>query len=203
MTTEVTEMGERRRARKLLLCAAGGYQSFMLPGFIMALLQHFADDVQVVLSRAAAKLVSVYAVEAASRHKAYVEIDEQGPDVFVPHIELGRGVDLVLVYPATVNVVGKVANGITDELIPALIIATAAPVMFVPIANELMWQHPAAQRNLATLRADGYVVTDPLPAYEVATREGVDAASVPFPMPVLLMQMHGAMGLAGAGVAKR
>jgi phosphopantothenoylcysteine decarboxylase/phosphopantothenate--cysteine ligase len=196
-------MTERRRARKLLLCAAGGYQSFMLPGFIMSLLQHFADDVQVVLSRAAAKLVSVYAVEAASRHKAFVDIDEQGPDVFVPHIELGRDVDLILVYPATVNIVGKVANGISDELISALILATKVPVLFVPIANELMWQHPAVQRNLATLRGDGYLVVDPLPAYEVATREGVDAQSVPFPMPMLLMQMFAAMSGAGAGVAKR
>ena len=199
----MTGMTERKRARKLLLCAAGGYQSFMLPGFVLSLLQHFADDVQVILSRAAAKLVSTYAVEAASRHKVYVEIDEQGPDVFVPHIELGRDVDLILVYPATVNIVGKVANGIADELISALILATSAPVMFVPIANELMWQHPAAQRNLATLRSDGYLVTAPLPAYEVATREGVDAQTMPFPMPTLLMQMAAALGGGGGGVARR
>jgi phosphopantothenoylcysteine decarboxylase/phosphopantothenate--cysteine ligase len=197
-------MAERRRARKLLLCAAGGYQSFMLPGFIMSLLQHFADDVQVVLSRAASKLVSVYAVEAASRHKAYIEIDDQGPDVFVPHIELGRNVDLILVYPATVNIVGKVAHGISDELIAALILATTAPVMFVPIANEAMWQHPAVQRNLETLRGDGYVVLPPLDAWEVATREGLETYGAPFPMPTLLVQMSAAIGSAGrVGVANR
>lgn len=199
----MTAMTERKRARKLLLCAAGGYQSFMLPSFILSLLQHIADDVQVVLSRTAAKLVSTYAVEAASRHKAYVEMDDQGPDVFVPHIELGLNVDLVLVYPATVNIVGKVANGIADELISALILATTAPVMFVPISNELMWQHPAAKRNLETLRNDGYLVIPPMPAYEVATREGVNDQSVPFPLPTLLMQMSAAIGGAGAGVARR
>ena len=198
----MTAMTERKRARKMLLCAAGGWQSFMLPSFILSLLQHVADDVQVVLSRAAAKLVSVYAVEAASRHKAYVEMDEQGPDVFVPHIELGLDVDLVLVYPATVNIVGKVANGIADELIAALILATKAPVMFVPISNETMWQHPAAKRNLETLRNDGYLVVPPMPAYEIATREGIDDQTVPFPMPTLLMQMWSAIGGA-AGVARR
>jgi phosphopantothenoylcysteine synthetase/decarboxylase len=178
-----------KRARKIVLCAAGGFQSYMLPGFILALVQHFADDVQVVLSRAAAKLVSTYSVEAASRNKAYVEIDEQGPGVFVPHIELGRDVDLILVYPATVNIVGKVANGICDELISALILATTAPVVFVPIANELMWAHPAVKRNLQQLRDDGYFVLDPVPSFEVGTREGIDSSSVPFPMPTLLMQM--------------
>ena len=176
----------------MLLCAAGGYQSFMLPAFVMSLLQNFADDVQVVLSANAKKLVSTYSVEAASRHKVYVDFDDQGPGVFVPHIELGRDVDLVLVYPATVNIIGKVANGIADELISAIILATSAPVVFVPIANEAMWQHPAAKRNLETLRKDGYVVTPPLPAWEVATREGT-AQIPPFPMPTLLAQMSAAI----------
>ena len=185
-------MAEAKRAGRIVLCAAGGYQSFMLPAFIMSLLQHFAEDVQVVLSRAASKLVSVYSVEAASRHKAYVEIDDQGPDVFVPHIELGRGVDLVLVYPATVNIIGKVAHGIADELIAALILATEAPVLFVPIANDAMWRQPAVQRNLELLRSDGYAVLAPVQAYEVATREGVDAQG-PFPMPALLAQMGAAV----------
>ena len=76
-------------------------QCYTLPGFVLSLLRHVADDVQVVLSRAAARLVSPLAVEAASRHPVYIEMEDRGPDVFVPHIELGRGVDLVLVYPAT------------------------------------------------------------------------------------------------------
>ena len=183
----------QRRAKRLLLCGAGGYQSFMLPAFVMSLLRHFADDVQVVLSKAASKLVSVYAVEAASRHKVYVDLDDQGPEVFVPHIELGRNVDLVVVYPATTNIVGKVANGITDELISALIVATEAPVIFAPIGNESMWRHPAVMRNVETLQRDGYVVLPPLPAYEVATREGMENQGG-FPVPTLLVQMSAAIG---------
>src|SRR5205085_374445 len=123
------------------------------------------------LSPAAKKLVSIYAVEAASRHKVFVEFDDEGPGVFVPHIELGRDVDLVLVYPATINIIGKVANGIADELIAAIILATQAPVVFVPIANEAMWRHPAAIRNMDALRGDGYLVLPPIPSWEVATRE--------------------------------
>ena len=189
----MTKAKPATRARRLLLCATGGYQCYALPGFVLSLLRHFADDVQVVLSRAAAGLVSKTAVEAASRHPVFVEMDDTGPDVFVPHIELGRGVDLVLVYPATVNVVAKVANGLSDELIPALILATPAPVFLVPVANALMWGHPAARRNIKTLREDGYVVLPPLPGVEVATREGLLEMEGPFPLPTLLARMSSAL----------
>lgn len=202
--SQMTEKGPRPRARRLLLCSSGGYQCYTLPGFILSLLHHVADDVQVVLSRAAAKLVSPLAVEAASRHQAYIEMEERGPDVFVPHIELGRNVDLVLVYPATVNIVGKVAGGIADELISALILATRAPVYFVPVANSAMWEHPAVRRNLQTLRDDGYVVLPPLPAVEVATREGLEEMAGDFPLPTLLAQMNAALaGHSNSGVARR
>jgi phosphopantothenoylcysteine decarboxylase/phosphopantothenate--cysteine ligase len=186
--------GSPVRARRVLLCATGGFQCYALPGFVLALLRHVADDVQVVLSRAAARLVSPLAVEAASRHPAYIEMEDHGPDVFVPHIELGRHVDLVLVYPATVNIVGKVAGGIADELIAALLLATPAPVFFVPIGNPLMWAHPAVRRNLKTLRDDGYVVLPPLPAVEVATREGLAEVQEPFPYPTLLARMTAVLG---------
>jgi phosphopantothenoylcysteine decarboxylase/phosphopantothenate--cysteine ligase len=191
------------RARRVLVCATGGFQCYALPGFVLALLRHVADDVQVVLSRAAARLVSPLAVEAASRHPAYIEMEDHGPDVFVPHIELGRNVDLVLVYPATVNIVGKVAGGIADELIAALILATPAPVFFVPIGNPFMWAQPAVRRNLKTLRDDGYVVLPPLPAVEVATREGLAEVQEPFPYPTLLARMTAVLGGAKLGVPTR
>src|SRR5687767_9432296 len=117
-------------------------------------------------------------------------MDQTGPDVFVPHIELGRNVDLVLVYPATVNIVGKVAHGIADELIAALVLATPAPVVFVPVANAQMWAQPAVRRNLRTLAEDGYLVLAPLAGVEVATREGLDEMTEPFPMPTLLAQLR-------------
>jgi len=194
-----------RRARRILLCATGGYQCYALPGFVLSLLRHVADDVQVVLSAAASRLVTRLAVEAASRHPVYVGMDETGPDVFVPHIELGRDVDAVLVYPATVNIVGKVANGIADELVAALILATEAPVFFVPVANPAMWAHPAVARNLERLREDGYVVLPPLPAVEVATREGLAESSEPFPLPTLQLQMTAALsgGAGSRGRARR
>jgi len=198
------ESATGRRARRLLLCASGGYQCYTLPGFVLTLLRHVADDVQVVLSRAAARLVSPLAVEVASRHPVYIEMEDRGPDVFVPHIELGLQTDLVLVYPATVNVLGKVAQGIADELIPALVFATPAPVVFVPGANPNMWRHPAVRRNVRRLREDGYVVLPPVPAVEVATREGLEEIRDPFPFPTLQAQLAAILaGHSGAGRVPR
>ncbi len=192
------------KAKRILLCASGGYQTYALPGFVLALLRHAAEDVQVVLSRAAAKLVSPYAVEVASRHPVFVEMEDTGPDVFVPHIELSRSADLVLVYPATINVLGKVAQGIADELIPALVLASSTPVVFVPITNPAMWGHPAVQRNIQLLRGDGYVVLPPMPNVEVATREGLASVPEAFPYPTLLARMSAVLsGTAPAGVPAR
>ena len=192
------------KAKRVLLCASGGYQTYALPGFVLALLRHAAEDVQVVLSRAAAKLVSPYAVEVASRHPVFVEMEDTGPDVFVPHIELSRSADLVLVYPATINVLGKVAQGIADELIPALVLASTTPVVFVPITNPAMWGHPAVQRNVQLLRGDGYVVLPPLPNVEIATREGLAEVPEAFPYPTLLARMSAVLsGTSAEGVPNR
>jgi len=179
-----------KRARRVLVCASGGFACYALPGFVLHLLRHFADDVQVVLSRAAAAMVQKYAVEVATRHPVFVEMTDQADGVYVPHIELGRDVDLIIVYPATVNIISKIANGIADELIAAIVLATRAPVIFVPVSNAAMLEHPAVLRNLAQLEKDGYRIHRAPIGPEIATREGLDEMSEPFPMPALLLQMR-------------
>ena len=178
-----------KRARRMLLCASGAYICYGLPRIVLHLLRHVADDVQVVLSPAAAKLVSPYALEVASRNRVFVNMDDRGDGIYVPHIELGRNIDLIVVFPATVNILGKVANGIADELISALILAAEVPVIFVPVSNPAMIDHPAVQRNIERLQSDGYVVTPPLVGPEVATREGMELLGESFPIPSLLLQV--------------
>jgi phosphopantothenoylcysteine decarboxylase/phosphopantothenate--cysteine ligase len=188
------------RARRILLCATGGYECYALPAFILALLRHCADDVQVVLSKAAETMTSRYAVEVASRHHVFVSMDECAEGVFVPHIELSRAADLILVYPATANVLGKVANGICDELVPALIVAAEIPVIFIPVTNDAMWRHPATQRNVQRLTDDGYGVLPNVGAVEIATREGLENVKSPFPFPTLLPRIAAAMRGQGSRV---
>lgn len=191
-----------RRARKVLLCAAGGFQAYSLPGFVLALLKHVADDVQVVLSGPASGMVSRYALEVASRHAVFSEMSDIADGVYVPHIELSR-VDFIIVYPATANILGKVAQGIADELISTLIIAADVPVFFVPIMNPAMWEHPAVQRNVRTLQDDGYTVLPLLENIEIATREGLEQATETFPLPTLLLRLQAAMAGSARGAARR
>ena len=153
------------------------------------MIYHIADDVQVVLSRAAAKMVSPYSVEVASRNAVFVEGADSAGGIYVPHIELSRGVDCIVVFPATVNILGKVANGIADELISTLILAAEVPVIFLPVSNDAMLDHPAVQRNIETLREDGYLVLSNAPGPEVAIREGMELMGEGFPLPTLLVQM--------------
>ncbi|APV48483.1 hypothetical protein BWI17_01540 [Betaproteobacteria bacterium GR16-43] len=172
-----------------MLCVCGGYQAHTVPGFILSLRRHVADEVQVVLSHAAASLVARDAVEIASRNPVFVEMSDRAGGVYVPHIELSKGVDITLVFPATVNLLGKLANGIADELIPALLMASESPTIIVPVGNRSLIAHPATQRNLKTLRADGYLVVDPPDAVEVSSAEDIDERIGPFPYPALQMCM--------------
>lgn len=190
---------EAPRARRLVLCATGAYQSFTLPGFILSLLRHVADDVHVVLSASAARLVSPLAVEAASHHAVHMEADG-GDDALA---EVVREADLVLVYPATVNVVGKVANGIAGDAVSAVVLSATAPVIFVPFANPRMWAHPPAARNLERLVELGYVVLPPMSGVEVATREGLAESGEPFPLPTLLPRVAAVLRGSAMGRARR
>lgn len=177
------------RVRRLVLCVCGCYHAHTVPAFILALRRHFADEVQVVLSPAAAAMVARDAVEVASRNPVFVGMDDRAGGTYVPHIELARGADLVLVYPASVNLLGKLAHGIADSLIPALLMATEAPAILVPVGNDAMVRHPAARRNIAQLRADGYIVLDPPDAVEVGVPEELDDRVGAFPLPSLLLCM--------------
>lgn len=192
-----------RPVKRLLLCATGAFQTYATPGVVLSLLHHVAEDVEVVLSRAGARLTSKYAIEVASRHPVIVEMDESTPDTHVPHIELSRRANLILVYPASVNILGKVAHGIADELIAALILAAEVPVIFVPVTNPAMWNHPAVRRNVAILEKDGYAVTTPMPAIEVATREGPEEAVGAFPIPTLLARIRAAAAGGTGSVVRR
>ena len=151
-----------------------GYHAHTVPGFVISLLRHVADDVQVVMSRAA---------EIASRNPVFVDMFDRADGIYVPHIELTRDADLTLVYPATMSLIGKLAHGIADELIPALLIASESPTVIVPVANDSMLAHPATVRNLVTLREDGYVVIRAPPRSRSLRARTSTSASARFPTP--------------------
>lgn len=121
----------------------------------------FAKEVHLMMSRSAQRFILPYALQLFSDHPVLTDLFTLMDDIQVPHIELARKADLLLIMPATANILGKAAGGICDDLITTTIVACQAPVVFVPSMNEVMWTDQVVQRNVAILKEVGYYVLDP------------------------------------------
>ena len=128
-------------------------------------LQKHDVDVHVVMTQAATRFVSPMTFEALSRHAVFHDQWALGENGEIRHISLADDADLLLVAPATANSLGKFARGIADDALSTLYLATRAPVLVAPAMNVNMFEHPAVQENLATLRGRGVGVVEPGEGY--------------------------------------
>ncbi|MDP4082982.1 MAG: bifunctional phosphopantothenoylcysteine decarboxylase/phosphopantothenate--cysteine ligase CoaBC [Bacillota bacterium] len=150
--------------RKILLCVTGGIAAYKAAALTSKLVQAGAQ-VKVVISESAAKFVTPLTFQALSRHVVYVDtFDEKNPKV-IAHIDLADWADLILVAPATANTIGKIANGIADNMITTIMLATTAPVWIAPAMNVHMYDHPAVKRNISILAEYGYQFVEPNEGY--------------------------------------
>jgi phosphopantothenoylcysteine decarboxylase/phosphopantothenate--cysteine ligase len=124
-------------------------------------LQKAGHDVVVVMTRAATEFVGPLTFEAITRHRVITGQFEPGANADVEHIALASSIDLLLVAPATANIIGKFAGGIADDFLCSLYLATRAPVLLAPAMNSNMWAHDAVRGNLRTLRARGVRIVEP------------------------------------------
>jgi phosphopantothenoylcysteine decarboxylase / phosphopantothenate---cysteine ligase len=128
-------------------------------------LQQHGHDVVAVMTRGARKFVRPLTFEAITRHHVITDQFAPGLNADIEHISLATDIALLLVAPATANIIGKFANGIADDFLTSLYIATNAPVLIAPAMNTRMLEHPAVQRNLARLGGDGVRFVDPGEGY--------------------------------------
>ncbi|MFZ5725143.1 MAG: bifunctional phosphopantothenoylcysteine decarboxylase/phosphopantothenate--cysteine ligase CoaBC [Pseudomonadota bacterium] len=145
---------------RILLIVGGGiaaYKSIEL----VRLLRKAGYVVRCVLTRAGAQFVTPLTLAALSENKVYTDLFDLKDEVEMGHIQLSREADLVVVAPATADLLAKMAGGIADDLATTLLLATDKPVLAAPAMNVRMWLHPATQRNVATLRGDGVTVMEP------------------------------------------
>jgi phosphopantothenoylcysteine decarboxylase/phosphopantothenate--cysteine ligase len=119
------------------------------------------DEVRAVLTPHTLKFVTPLSFRAITRQPVYTDTFEDDPEYRPEHISLGEWPDLVVVAPATADLVGRVAAGLGDNLLMATLLATDRPVLLAPAMNDRMWANPIVQRNLSTLREFGYRVLDP------------------------------------------
>jgi phosphopantothenoylcysteine decarboxylase/phosphopantothenate--cysteine ligase len=128
-------------------------------------LQRCEVDVHVVMTSAATRFVGPMTFEALSRHPVFHDQWVLGANSDIRHISLADGADLLLVAPATANIVGKFARGIADDPLSTLYTATASPTVIAPAMNVNMFEHPAVQENLAILRSRGVRIVEPGSGY--------------------------------------
>jgi phosphopantothenoylcysteine decarboxylase/phosphopantothenate--cysteine ligase len=132
---------------------------------LVRLLQKRGHDVQAVMTRAARRFVGPLTFEAITRKPVITSQFAPGLNADIEHIALASGMDLLLVAPATANIIGKFANGIADDFLSSLYLATRAPVLIAPAMNTHMWEHAAVRANVDALGARGVKFVDPGEGY--------------------------------------
>jgi phosphopantothenoylcysteine decarboxylase/phosphopantothenate--cysteine ligase len=128
-------------------------------------LQKHGHDVIAVMTRSAKNFVGTVTFEAITRHRVLTSQFEPGANSDIEHIALASSIDLLLVAPATANIIGKFANGIADDFLTSLYLATKAPVLMAPAMNTHMLEHDAVRRNLDVLSARGVRFVEPGSGY--------------------------------------
>src|SRR6056297_2616421 len=141
-------------SKRILLIIGGGIAAFKALDLIRRLRERGAD-VTPVLTRAGEEFVTPLSVSALAGRKVFRDLFDLTDEAEMGHIELSRSADLIVVAPATADLMAKMVGGLANDLASTLLLATDTPVLIAPAMNVRMWQHPATQRNIATLKADG------------------------------------------------
>jgi len=146
--------------KRVLLVVGGGVAAYKALELVR-LLRKAGVAVRPVLTRAGARFVTPLSLAALAEDKVYEDLFSLTDEAEMGHIQLSRSADLVVVAPATADLMAKAAAGLADDLASTLLLATDKPVLMAPAMNVRMWGHPATRRNLATLRGDGVGVVGP------------------------------------------
>jgi phosphopantothenoylcysteine decarboxylase/phosphopantothenate--cysteine ligase len=148
------------KGKRILLVITGGIAAYKCLDLIRRLKERGAD-VRCVLTESATHFVTPLSVAALSENRVFTELFSLTDEAEIGHIRLSREADLVVVAPATANILAKMASGIADDLASTALLATDVPILVAPAMNVMMWQHPATQSNMTTLRDRGVDVVGP------------------------------------------
>ena len=148
------------KSPRILLVVGGGIAAYKACELVR-LIRKAGGDVTCVVTKGGQQFVTPMALAALSENQVYTNLFDLKNEAEMGHIQLSREADLVVVCPATADLLAKMASGIADDLATTLILATDKPVMAVPAMNVRMWEHEATQRNIALLRSAGVTVLHP------------------------------------------
>lgn len=146
--------------KRILLGISGGIAAYKTPILVRDLRARGAEVIP-VMTQSAARFVTAASLQAVSGERVRDDLWDEEAEAAMGHIELARWADAVLVAPATAHLIARLASGAADDLLTTVCLATAAPVFVAPAMNRQMWEHPAVQRNVTRLQADGSSILGP------------------------------------------
>lgn len=146
--------------RRILLVIGGGIAAYKALDLIRRLRERGAQ-VRPLLTKGAQEFVTPLAAAALAGERAHTDLFDRAEEADIGHIKLARDADAIVVAPATASLMARMATGDSSDLAATVLLATTLPILIAPAMNVRMWQHPATQRNLATLRGDGVHVVGP------------------------------------------
>ncbi|MCA0988020.1 bifunctional phosphopantothenoylcysteine decarboxylase/phosphopantothenate--cysteine ligase CoaBC [Guptibacillus algicola] len=148
------------KGKRIMLCVSGGIAVFKAAALTSKLYQEGAE-VKVLMTDSASQFVTPLTFQTLSRNDVYTDTFEEKDPSSVAHIDLADWADLVLIAPATANMIGKLSNGIADDMMSTTLLATQAPIFVAPAMNVHMYEHPAVLRNMAVLKEFGCHFLEP------------------------------------------
>lgn len=146
--------------KNVLVCVTAGIAAYKAVE-VVRLLQKGGADVWVAMTRGAKAFVGEMTFAAISGHPVLSDLFAEGKEASIGHVELAERADLVVVAPATANIIGKLAHGIADDAVTTTMLAVTAPKLICPAMNTHMYENRAVQRNLDILEGDGYRIVEP------------------------------------------
>ena len=148
------------KKNNILLCVSGGIAVYKAVALVSKLSQA-GFNVKVIMTASAQKFVTPLSFQVMSKNDVFFDIfDEKDSNVIV-HIDLADWADLVIIAPATANMIAKMAHGMADDMVSTTLLATTAPVWVAPAMNVHMYEHPAVLRNITQLHEDGIRFIEP------------------------------------------
>lgn len=146
--------------KNILLCVSGGIAVYKAVALVSKLSQAGAH-VKVMMTESATRFVTPLSFQVMSKNDVYTDTFDEKDSSVIAHIDLADWADLIIVAPATANVIGKLANGIADDMVTTTLLATTAKVWIAPAMNVHMYDNLAVRRNIAQLAEDGYEFIEP------------------------------------------
>ena len=145
---------------EVLVAVCGGIAAYKVCSLVSTLVQRGAG-VSVAMTKSATRLVGPVTFQALTGRRVFTNLFKADQASEIQHIALTGATDLLLVAPATANIIGKIAAGIADDVVSTLVIGAASPVLLAPAMNDRMWTNPVVQRNLTDLKDRKYSIVGP------------------------------------------